>query len=57
MKQYRRSSCCARGTPRRSHRIVVKMLARKPDDRFADAGKLHEHLLRLLPPASGRRFG
>ena len=44
------------GTPRALTEIVVKMLARKPDDRFADAGKLHEHLLGYFY-ASGERFG
>jgi serine/threonine protein kinase/tetratricopeptide (TPR) repeat protein len=44
------------GTPKALTEIVVKMLARKPDDRFADAGKLHEHLLGYFY-ASGERFG
>ena len=44
------------GTSKALTEIVVKMLARKPDDRFADAGKLHEHLLGYFY-ASGERFG
>ncbi len=44
------------GTPRALTELVVKMLAKKPDDRFADAGKLHEHLLGYFY-ASGERFG
>ena len=44
------------GTPAALTEIVGKMLARLPDDRFADAGKLHEHLLGYFY-ASGERFG
>ena len=44
------------GTPAALTEIVVKMLARQPDDRFADAGRLHEHLLGYFY-ASGERFG
>ena len=44
------------GTPKALTEIVVKMLARQSDDRFADAGKLHEHLLGYFY-ASGERFG
>jgi tetratricopeptide (TPR) repeat protein len=44
------------GTPKALTELVVKMLAKKPDDRFADAGKLHEHLLGYFY-ASGERFG
>lgn len=43
-------------TPRPLVEIVHKMLARSPDARFADAGKLHEHLLGYFY-ASGERFG
>src|SRR4051812_18936551 len=42
--------------PRPLVEIVTKMLARGPDERFADAGKLHEHLLGYFY-ASGERFG
>lgn len=43
-------------TPRALIEIVVKMLAKRPDDRFGDAGKLHEHLLGYFYE-SGERFG
>ena len=43
-------------TPRALTEIVVKMLAKRPDDRFGDAGKLHEHLLGYFYE-SGERFG
>jgi eukaryotic-like serine/threonine-protein kinase len=43
-------------SPRALIEIVVKMLARQADDRFADAGKLHEHLLGYFYE-SGERFG
>ncbi|MFO0760900.1 MAG: protein kinase [Byssovorax sp.] len=43
-------------TPRSLVEIVGKMLAQKPDDRFADAGKLHEQLLGFFF-SSGERFG
>lgn len=44
------------GTPKALSEIIVKMLAKQPDDRFADAGRLHEHLLGYFY-ASGERFG
>ena len=43
-------------TPRPLVEIVSRMLAKGEGDRFADAGKLHEHLLGFFY-ASGERFG
>jgi eukaryotic-like serine/threonine-protein kinase len=43
-------------TPKPLVEIVGTMLAKKPDDRFADAGKLHEQLLGYFY-ATGERFG
>jgi eukaryotic-like serine/threonine-protein kinase len=43
-------------TPKPLIEIVAKMLTRRPDDRFAEAGRLHEHLLGYFY-GSGERFG
>jgi serine/threonine protein kinase/tetratricopeptide (TPR) repeat protein len=43
-------------TPRPLVEIVSKMLAKAADDRFADAGRLHEQLLGYFY-ATGERFG
>jgi serine/threonine protein kinase/tetratricopeptide (TPR) repeat protein len=43
-------------TPKPLIDIVKRMLARRPEDRFADAGRLHEQLLGYFY-ASGERFG
>ena len=43
-------------TPRPLWEIVGRMLAKSPEDRFGDAGKLHEQLLGYFY-ATGERFG
>jgi serine/threonine protein kinase/tetratricopeptide (TPR) repeat protein len=43
-------------TPKALIEIVTKMLDKNPEARFADAGKLHEHLLGFFF-SSGERFG
>ena len=52
----RRSSSCAPTCRRPLVDIVSTMLAKEPEDRFPDAGRLHEALLGFFY-ATGERFG